>query len=227
MKHPVISVFEACANPVIANEQAAYLRNKFVFFGLKTPFRRDLQRPFLQKTNLPEKKEAFEMIKELWGTPQRELHYFGQEFLFKYAKQFEKKDISLIEHLITHNSWWDTIDFIATKPLAEYFKIFPEERSKVVTRWIAGDNIWLQRSAILFQLKYKTETDLELLTDIINNLSVSKELFIKKAIGWILREYSKTDEKWVSDFVKNNELQPLSKREAVKLVQGCFFMVNY
>lgn len=219
MKHPMISVFEACASLTIANEQAAYLRNKFVFFGLKTPFRRDLQRPFLQKINLPEKEEAFEMIKELWDKPQRELHYFAQEFLFKYAKQFEQKDISLIEHLIVHNSWWDTIDFIATKPLAEYFKLFPNERSKVVTRWLASKNIWLQRSVILFQLKYKKETDLELLTEIIVKLKDSKEFFIKKAIGWILREYSRTDAQWVLNFVNQNELQALSKREAIRLIQ--------
>ncbi|HZH85731.1 MAG TPA: DNA alkylation repair protein [Brumimicrobium sp.] len=218
MQHPISSVFEACANPSIAKGQAAYLKNKFSFFGLKTPFRRDLQGPFLRKENLPEKKKAFKMIKELWDAPQRELHYFGQEFFFKYAKQFKEKDILFLEYMITHNSWWDTIDFIATKPLAEYFKQFPEARRKVVDRWLTSDNIWLQRSAILFQLKYKAETDLELLTDIILKLSVSKEFFIKKAIGWILREYSRTDEKWVLDFVENNELQPLSKREALKLV---------
>src|SRR5690554_1097041 len=219
MKHPVISVFEAYANPVVAKEQSAYMKNRFPFFGIKTPYRRDLQKPFLQKINLPEKEEAFEMIKELWDKPQRELHYFAQEFLFKYAKQFEHKDISLIEHLIVHNSWWDTIDFIATKPLAEYFKLFPNERTEVVDRWLASENIWLQRSTLLFQLKYKSEIDLDLLSHIILKLADSKEFFIRKAIGWVLREYSKTDERWVLDFVENNELQPLSKREAIRLIQ--------
>jgi 3-methyladenine DNA glycosylase AlkD len=159
------------------------------------------------------------MVKELWNAPQRELHYFGQELFFKYAKQFEKTDIALIEYMITHNSWWDTIDFIATKPLAKYFKMFPEERRIIINRWIVSENIWLQRSALLFQLKYKTETDLELLSYIILQLSDSKEFFIKKAIGWALREYSRTDDKWVLEFVNENELEPLSKREALKLIQ--------
>src|SRR5690554_3319925 len=219
MQHPITSVFEENSNPKIAEGQKAYMKNRFEFFGLKTPLRRELQKPFLLKGNLPNKTDAFEIVLKLWDKPQRELHYFAQEFLFKYAKQFEQKDISLIEHLIVHNSWWDTIDFIATKPLAEYFKLFPNERSKVVTRWLASKNIWLQRSVILFQLKYKKETDLELLTEIIVKLKDSKEFFIKKAIGWILREYSRTDAQWVLNFVNQNELQALSKREAIRLIQ--------
>src|SRR5690554_3427656 len=219
MQHPITSVFEENSNPKIAEGQKAYMKNRFEFFGLKTPLRRELQKPFLLKGNLPNKTDAFEIVLKLWDAPQRELHYFAQEFLFKYAKQFEQKDISLIEHLIVHNSWWDTIDFIATKPLAEYFKLLPNERSNVVTRWIASKNIWLQRSVILFQLKYKKETDLELLTEIIVKLKDSKEFFIKKPIGWILREYSRTDAQWVLNFVNQNELQALSKREAIRLIQ--------
>lgn len=218
MKHPIISIFEEAGNAKIAQEQSAYMKYKYPYFGIKTPYRRDLQKPFLMKANLPEKSEAFELVKNLWEEPQRELHYFAQEFFAKYMKQLETENLELIEWLIVRNSWWDTIDFLATKPLAEYFKKFPKERKNAVDRWLTSDNIWLQRSAILFQLKYKKETDLELLTYVILELADSKEFFIKKAIGWILREYSKTDEKWVVEFVKNNELQPLSQREAVRLI---------
>jgi|SRR5690554_181595 len=219
MIHPIIFTFEEFSNPKIAKEQSAYLKNKFLFYGLKTPLRRELQRPFLVKNNLLEKEDAFSMVKELWKASQRELHYFGQEYFFKYAKQFQVSDIELIEYLITHNSWWDTIDFIATKPLSEYFRLYPDERNKIVQQWIESGDIWLQRSAVLFQLKYKAETDLQLLTYIILNLNDSKEFFIKKAIGWILREYSRTDSNWVLEFVNKHTLQPLSKREALKLIQ--------
>lgn len=218
MKHAIISVFEEASHPEIAKAQEAYMKNRFVFFGIKSPYRRELQKPFLLKINLPEKSDAFEMVKDLWSEPQRELHYFAQEFFAKYMKKFDKSDLEIIEWMIVQNSWWDTIDFIATKPLAEYFKKFPEERKNAVDRWLKSDNIWLKRSALLFQLKYKKDTDLELLTYVILKLADSKEFFIKKAIGWILREYSKTDEKWVVEFVKNNELQGLSKREAVKRI---------
>ncbi len=220
MKHPIISVFEQASNPEIAKGQEAYMKNKYLFFGLKTPYRRDLQKPFLLKSSLPKKKEAFKIVKDLWNEPQRELHYFAQEFFAKYMKNFDKDDLEIMEWMIVRNSWWDTIDFIATKPLAEYFKKFPEKRKNAVDCWLKSDNIWLQRSALLFQLKYKKDTDLELLTYVILELADSKEFFIKKAIGWILREYSKTDEKWVLEFVRNNELQGLSRREAVRLIRN-------
>lgn len=218
MKHPIISIFEEAGISKIAKEQEAYMKNRFLFFGIKTPYRRDLQKPFLLKSNLPSKEEAFEIVRELWQTRQRELHYFAQELLGKYMKNFDREDLELMEWMIVRNSWWDTIDFIATKPLAEYFKKFPEERKNAVDRWLKSDNIWLQRSALLFQLKYKKDTDLELLSYVILELAGSKEFFIKKAIGWILREYSKIDEKWVIRFVEENELQPLSVREAKKLI---------
>ncbi|WP_107037392.1 DNA alkylation repair protein [Brumimicrobium mesophilum] len=220
MRHPIISIFEEERNPKIAKEQAAYMKNRFSFFGLKSPYRKDLQKPFLMKANLPEKSEAFELVKDLWEEPQRELHYFAQEFFAKYMKQLGKEDLEIIEWLIVRNSWWDTIDFLATKPLAEYFKKFPDERRETLDRWMKTENIWLQRSAILFQLKYKKDTDLELLRYVILELADSKEFFIKKAIGWILREYAKTKEEWVLEFLAENELQPLSVREARKLIRN-------
>src|SRR5690554_7138620 len=163
--------------------------------------------------------DAFEIVLKLWDAPQRELHYFAQELFFKYKQQFEVSDISVIECLIGHNAWWDTVDFIATKPLAFYFKKFPDQREKIVQKWLSTGDIWFQRSALLFQLKYKTETDLELMSSTILTLKDSKEFFIKKAIGWILREYSRTDAQWVLNFVNQNELQALSKREAIRLIQ--------
>ncbi len=77
-------------------------------------------------------------------------------------------------------------------------------------------NMWLQRTALLFQLKYKKATDTKLLTDYILKLQGSKEFFINKAIGWILREYSKTESDWVIEFVKKHQLAPLSHKEALK-----------
>lgn len=219
MQHPITSVFEENSNPKIAEGQKAYMKNRFEFFGLKTPLRRELQKPFLLKGNLPNKTDAFEIVLKLWDAPQRELHYFAQELFFKYKQQLEVSDISVIECLIGHNAWWDTVDFIATKPLAVYFKKFPDQRENIVQKWLSTGDIWFQRSALLFQLKYKTEIDLELMSSTILTLKDSKEFFIKKAIGWILREYSRIDAQWVLNFVNQNELQALSKREAIRLIQ--------
>ncbi len=211
--------FKRNANPEIAVGQKAYMKNKFEFYGIKTPLRREIQRPFLDKKYLPSKKEIQKIIKTLWLKPEREYQYFAQELTYKYVKLFEKKDIELFEFMIIHGSWWDSIDFIASNLLGEYFKLYPKQTDKYMKKWMASKNIWLQRSAILFQLKYKNKLDTVLLVSIINSLLGSKEFFINKAIGWILREYSKTNPKWVVEFCKKTELQKLSRYEALRLIK--------
>lgn len=210
---------ETHGDPKIASEQKAYLRNQFLFYGIKTPVRRDMQKPFLAKQYLPPKENLENLVKTLWNKPQREYHYFAQELVQKYTKQFEEKDILLLEFMITHNSWWDTVDLIATKLVKAYFKKFPDQRDQYIEKWLSSENIWLQRTCLIFQLLEKEKTDLKLLEHAINSLLGSKEFFINKAIGWILRDYSRTDANWVIDFVKQTPLEPLSKREALKLIR--------
>lgn len=210
--------FENNSNSKIAIEQKAYMRNQFEFYGLKTAVRRNVQKPFLNKAFLPPKGELNLIVKTLWEKPQREFHHFSQELVFKYVKQLEEKDIELFEYMVTHKSWWDTVDFIANKLIGTYFKTFPELRIPYTQKWIASNNIWLQRSALLFQLKYKNDIDTNLLSSTINVLLGSKEFFINKAIGWILREYSRTNPSWVLDFVSKTDLSNLSKKEALRLI---------
>jgi 3-methyladenine DNA glycosylase AlkD len=206
------------SNPKIALGQKAYMRNQFEFFGLKTNDRREIQKPFFIKQCLPKKSELGTIIKTLWEKPQRDFYHFSQELAYKYVNQLEKKDIKLYEYMVTHKSWWDTVDFIANKLMGAYFKAYPEQKFKYVEKWLKSNNIWLQRSALLFQLKYKEDLDSDLLSSTINALLGSKEFFINKAIGWVLREYSRTNPDWVVEFVNKTELSALSKREAIKLV---------
>lgn len=215
----LIKEFKLNANNKIALEQSAYMRNQFSFFGIKTTERRALQQAFLVKEMLPEKKELNDLIVDLWSQPQRECLYFAQELAFKYTNQIEKSDIELYEFMVVNQSWWDTVDFIAAKLMGAYFKKFPEQKGIYVTKWLGSGNIWLQRCALLFQLKYKEEIDTTLLSKTINALLGSKEFFINKAIGWILREYSRTNPEWVITFVENIALNPLSEREALRLMK--------
>ncbi|MFT6151359.1 MAG: 3-methyladenine DNA glycosylase AlkD [Flavobacteriales bacterium] len=120
--------------------------------------------------------------------------------------------------MITNKSWWDTVDLITTNLVGNYFKLFPEQIIPITKIWMESDNIWLQRTCLIFQLKYKEEIDTDLLTDYILQLKDTKEFFINKAIGWILREYTRTNPEWVIDFVNKHELSNLSKREALKLI---------
>lgn len=211
--------FEKNKNAKVAAEQKAYMRNQFEFYGLNAKERREIQKPFFIQKHLPKKNELSVIVKTLWEKPQREYQYFSQELAFKYVKQLEQKEIRLFEYMVTHKSWWDTVDFVANKLMGEYFKTYPEQKDKYVRKWLKSNNIWLQRSALLFQLKYKKDLDTELLSSIINSLSGSKEFFINKAIGWVLREFSRTNPKWVIEFVNKTELSTLSKKEALKLIK--------
>ncbi|HET8737734.1 MAG TPA: DNA alkylation repair protein [Pricia sp.] len=211
--------FEKNANAKIAREQKAYMRNQFEFYGLKTTERRKIQKPFFIKELLPQKKDLHKIVKIVWKKPQREYQYFSQELVWRYAKPFEKRDIELLEFMITHKSWWDTVDFIAVKLIGAYFRQYPEERNRYVVKWLASGNIWLQRTALLFQLKYKRNIDTGLLGKTILSLLGLDEFFINKAIGWVLREYSRTNPEWVLTFADETELSPLSKREALRLIE--------
>jgi 3-methyladenine DNA glycosylase AlkD len=203
----------------IAVAQKQYMKQRFEFYGIKAPLRKEIQRPFFLKMHLPSKKEMHNIVQELWLKPQRELHYFTQELVQKYIKQFEKNEIDLLEFMVVNKSWWDTVDHIASNLIGPYFKKFPEQKMVYIEKWLNSNNFWLQRSAILFQLKYKKDLDEVLLSKIINRLLGSKEFFINKAIGWILREYSKVNPIWVIDFVKKTPLNNMSRREALRLIK--------
>ncbi len=207
------------ANPEYAEVQKRYLKNQFKFFGIRTPHRRDIQKPFLQKKYLPPKQDLNHLIKALWQKPQREFQHFALDLSYKYRKQLDKSDIELFEYLITHKSWWDTVDGVAPKLVGNYFKIYPEQRDVYTKKWLNSGNIWLQRSSLIYQLFYKEELDTEFLAYGIYRLLGSNEFFINKAIGWMLRQYSKTNPVWVEEFVeKTPQLSGLSKREALRLI---------
>jgi 3-methyladenine DNA glycosylase AlkD len=209
--------FEAHRNEEYAKQQSAYMRYKFIFFGFNSTLRREIAKPFLDKNYLPDKAEFHPIIQALWEMPQRDYQMFALDFMKRYVRKIEESDMEIFEYTITHKSWWDTVDFIAATMLGAYFKKFPELRQQYVDKWLSSGDIWLQRSALLFQLKYKEEFDTSLLTYTIKPLLGSKEFFINKAIGWMLRQYGKSNPDWVINYVKETpELANLSKREALK-----------
>lgn len=194
-----------------------YMRNHFSFYGIKTEKRRGIFKEALKENQKEVSENARAIAVALFSKSQRELHYCGMEILIKELKQkYKAEDISLIEFLIVTNSWWDSVDVISKYILGEYLMQFPEERGKVIQKFSDSDNMWLNRSAILFQLGYKQKTDADLLFALCQKHSDSKEFFIQKAIGWALREYSKTNASSVRNFVATNKLKPLSEKEALK-----------
>jgi len=124
----------------------------------------------------------------------------------------------LLEKLITSKSWWDTVDTIAPHPVGKVAKETPSIVDDIIEGWSQSDNLWLCRSAILFQLRYKEETDETALYRYILANAESTEFFIQKAIGWALREYSKTNPSSVRKFIESHTLSKLSIREGSKYI---------
>lgn len=177
--------FKASENPEIATGQKAYMKHTFKFFGIKSPERRVLQKLFFLRNNRPKKQELSPIITSLWGKPQREFQYCAQELACKYCNEVDENDIKLYEYMITHKSWLDTVDFIVSNLMGYYFKTYPFLRESYVNKWLESENVWLQRSALLFQLKYKEELDNSLLSQIIHNLLGSNEFSsIKLLVGY-------------------------------------------
>jgi 3-methyladenine DNA glycosylase AlkD len=156
------------------------------------------------------------ILRDLWILPQREYQYTASGLLQRFESSLPSGFITTLEYLLVTKAWWDTVDTIAAGTVGVHFKRIPAVQRQYLRRWRRSDNFWLRRSAILFQLHYKSDTDFPLLCDIICENLGSKEFFINKAIGWALRQYSRTDPDAVRRFVAATPLHPLSAREALK-----------
>ncbi|WP_286928043.1 DNA alkylation repair protein [Flavobacterium sp. UBA4197] len=209
--------FSGNAAAEIALPMEAYMKNLFSYYGIKATSRKAITKEIWKQHKEEVALKAREIGWELFNKDKRELHYVAIEILEKELKnKYLKEDIALIEKVITTNSWWDTVDFLAKYLLGNYLIQYPEAIPAVTTAFSDSENMWLNRSAILFQLGYKSKTDATLLFSLCRKHAESKEFFIQKAIGWALREYAKTNPEAVKTFVAATTLKPLSKREALK-----------
>ena len=208
-------LFEEKRDTEQALKNKAYLKNQFDFIGIWTADRRSLTKDLLRATPLPDLETVAKTVLQLWQMNEREYHYAGIQTLAYYHKLWQPNTIELIEHCLVNHSWWDSVDGLNSDCVSKYFQLFPAS-IHIVGRWNDSNNMWLQRSSIIFQKSYKGKTNKELLAKHILNVAGSKAFFVQKAIGWALREYAKTNKEWVLEFVGNHTLAPLSKREALK-----------
>ena len=211
--------FRKASNSELAIPMENYMKNNFTYFGIKTEKRRAIFKSNYEQ-NKSEVKSNFRAIaRELFQMKEREFHQTAIDLLVKeFKKNYVLEDIQLIEKLIITNSWWDSVDTIAKYILGGYLLQFPSETLKVVERFSNSENMWLNRSAILFQLSYKDKTNFEILKSECEKHKNSNEFFIQKAIGWALRDYSRFNPKGVEVYVNSTNLKPLSRREALRLL---------
>lgn len=210
----IFKIFYSNKNEENAIPMAKYMKNKFPFLGLKKPERAALAKEFL-KLRKKDTRVDWDFIFKCYDMLEREFHYLAIDYMDKVKNLFTPDDMDNIEKLITTKSWWDTVDNI-NKIVGYIVMKYPELKDDIIQKWIYSENIWLKRVSILFQLKYKEKTDTEFLNKAIISNSKTDEFFVNKAIGWALREYSKTDKEWIKEFIQNNELSKLSIREGSK-----------
>lgn len=214
----VSAEFEAQHNPERSQSMAAYMKNLFPFWGIPAP----------QQTKIA--KQVYAPLKSwvnedwltqagllLYQQAQREYHYFAVDLLSRFSDRLSPTAMPTVEQLVVTHSWWDTVDGIASHVVGSLARRFPE-LVPTLDHYSIHPNFWLRRTAILHQLSYKQQTDPDRLFQYCTSNAESKEFFIRKAIGWALREYAKTDSAAVIDYVwqHRHQLANLSKREALK-----------
>ncbi|MBN2960849.1 MAG: DNA alkylation repair protein [Streptococcus gordonii] len=210
----LVKELKAVANPDDAVAMKAYMKNKFEFLGVKTPARRKLAKAFFKpQTDLV---IDWNFINEAWNYPYRELQYTALDYLEIRKNLLTPSDLPHLKKLAQTKSWWDTVDFL-DRLVGSIIARFPETKATILS-WSCDEDIWLRRLAIDHQLLRKEETDTELLEKILVNNLGQTEFFINKAIGWALRDFSKTNPDWVKDFIERHraEMATLSIREGSK-----------
>ncbi len=209
------SLFAEHGRPEVAEGQMKYMRNQFEFYGLKAPVWLGLSKNLFKTHGYLSGKALHEFVQKCYEEEHRELQYLATEMVQRTLKKQGEAFIARLEWMVLHKSWWDTVDWIA-KLIGIHFKRYPRLIRPQTLAWMDSDNIWLQRCCLIFQLFYKADTDTGLLFECILRLKDSSEFFIQKAIGWSLRQHSKTEPELVLSFISSHDLAPLSHREGLK-----------
>ena len=211
----LLEELEVAKNPEKAGLMEAYMRHQFPFLGIAGPERNALYKkyfPSAKKTRIID----WNFVDTCWEKEPREYQYVGANYLKAMQSYLTESDLPKLERLVVTKSWWDTVD-ILDRVVGSLVYDKPE-LGEIILQWSLSDNIWLRRVAIDHQLLRKEKTDVQLMEKILLNNLDQPEFFINKAIGWALRDYSKTNPDWVASFIEKNKerMAELSIKEASK-----------
>ena len=209
--------FEAREDQEAAAAMSKYMRNLFDFYGLPAPRRKEVYRDFI-RAEKKAKAIDWEFLDNCYEDAHREFQYLVYDYLLAAKQYVSFEDIPKIKKYITTKSWWDTTDFLC-KVIGD-IGLRDARVKDLMIDWSNDENIWLKRTAIEHQLGLKDKTDTGLLELVIVNSFGSHEFFVNKAIGWALRDYSKTDPEFVKGFINRHrdEMDSLSIKEASKYI---------
>lgn len=210
----------ALADPVRASSMQAYMKSAMPYRGVPTPARRRLVRAVLAE-RMPSDRMTWEAtVRDLWDrAAYREERYVAVDVCrHRSARHWQDPaTVGLYDHLVVSGAWWDYVDAVAIALLGPILRSDPKELAPVVRRWAVDDDMWRRRSSLIIQIGSKSATDVDLLADVVTANLDGHVFFIRKAIGWALRDYARTDPGWVRSFVDRTDgLSPLARREATK-----------
>ena len=211
------AAFRSAGDTERAAGMRTYMRDQFTFFGVPTPRRRAITKAVLDPLGPPAPSDLEVLGPLAWAVDGREVQYAAVDVLARHVRLARPDLLDVVGDLVTTKSWWDTVDALAAKVVGPLVRRHPALVATLDT-WIDGDELWLARTAILHQLGYKTDTDVDRLFRYALAWAPCTDFFARKAIGWALRQYADTDADAVRRFLTEHTdaLSPLTVREASK-----------
>lgn len=207
--------FELMGDPNNREPMANYMRDQFVFAGVKSKARQEQEKPLIKASKSLAFNEIKTLIANLYARSEREYQYTAIDVAVANVRRFNLAELQSLLPFVTQKAWWDTVDSWR-KVLGLYIARHPEDKATVFSWLYQQDDFWLRRLSIILQLTEKENTDQIMLTQAIENDLNTDEFFIQKAIGWALRQYSKLNPNWVADFIADHQLSKLAVHEGSK-----------
>ena len=223
LRSDLVARLSAAGDPDRAAGQQRYMKSELPFHGVRVPEVRRLARAVIADHPIPDSDAWEGTVLGIWRrATHREQRYSAIELAYapRYRHWLAPGSLAMVEEMIVTGAWWDYVDQLAAKHMGHLLASYPEDIRPVLRAWAEDHDIWRRRTSILAQLKFRADTDADLLFALIEPSLAEKEFFLRKAIGWALREYSKTRPGLVTDYVAANHgrLSPLSRREALRAI---------
>lgn len=212
------AALRAAAQPANAAPMQAYMKSEMPYLGVKAPDRRAALKPVWRRLDSATRRQTARAL--FLEATHREEWYATLDLLGR-APRMTLDDVPMLVELVQAGAWWDVVDDLAINRLGSVLRDHRQALTPTARGWIDHDHGWLRRTSVLVQLKHRDATDLELLTDAIDENLDSDWFFLRKAIGWALRQHARTDPAWVRAFVEARpRMSGLSRREALKHLGG-------
>ena len=221
----VRAVLAESGDPERAAQQQAYMKSELPFVGLTAPTLKALLKPLLVEHRFIDRALWEDGVRELWEDATHREEWYAAIALLRhrsYRHWIDPSLLPLLDHLVRTGAWWDVVDEIAAHLVGQVLLDHRDEVTPLMHEWAVDGHLWIRRTAMLAQLRHKELTDTDLLERVLtanlDDTSYGREFFIRKALGWALREHAKTDPAWVRGYLRTHadRLSGLSRREASK-----------